>query len=123
MQSIWRTATRGQVASGDLRILAVATPQRWPSIPNVLTIAESGLPDFDVLGWYGLVYPAGVPAPIVEKTSKALNQVLSSDSVKKQLENIGALSVQSNPPEFTKMIADEIARWRDVAKVSGLQPQ
>jgi tripartite-type tricarboxylate transporter receptor subunit TctC len=116
-------AVRGQVASGDLRILAVATPQRWPSIPNVPTIAESGLPGFDVLGWYGLVYPAGVPAQIVQKTSMALNKVLSSETVKKQLENIGALAAPSSPQAFSKMIADEIARWRDVAKQAGLQPQ
>ena len=116
-------AVRGQVASGDLRILAVATPKRWPSLPDVPTIAESGIPGFDVLGWYGLVYPAGVPAPIVEKTSKALNQMLSSDHVKKQLENIGALAVQSSPQEFGKMIAEEVARWREVAKTAGIEPQ
>jgi tripartite-type tricarboxylate transporter receptor subunit TctC len=116
-------AVRGQVASGDLRILAVATPKRWPSIPDVPTIAESGLPGFDVLGWYGLVYPAGVPAPIVEKTSKALNQVLGSDAIRTQLENIGALAVQSTPQQFGKMITDEVVRWREVAKTAGLQPQ
>lgn len=116
-------AVRGQVASGDLRILAVATPKRWPSIPNVPTIAESDIPSFDVLGWYGLVYPAGVPAPIIDKTSKALNQVLSSESVKKQLENIGALAVQSSPQEFGKMIAEEVARWREVSKAAGIEPQ
>ncbi len=115
-------AVRGQVASGDLRILAVATPQRWPSIPDVPTIAESGVPGFDVLGWYGLVYPAGVPAAIVEKTSKALNQVLSSDDVIKKLENIGALAAQSTPAEFGKLIETEITRWRDVTKAAGIEP-
>jgi tripartite-type tricarboxylate transporter receptor subunit TctC len=116
-------AVRGQVESGDLRILAVATPKRWPSIPNVPTIAESGLPGFDVLGWYGLVYPAGVAPSIVEKTSKALNQVLGSEAVRKQLENIGALAVQSTPQEFGKMIEGEIARWREVTKAAGIEPK
>jgi tripartite-type tricarboxylate transporter receptor subunit TctC len=116
-------AVRGQVASGDLHILAVATPKRWPSISNVPTIAESGIPGFDVLGWYGLVYPAGVPAPVIDKTFKALNQVLSSESVRKQLENIGALAVQSSPQEFGKMIAEEVARWREVSKAAGIEPQ
>jgi tripartite-type tricarboxylate transporter receptor subunit TctC len=114
-------AMRGQIESGDLKILAVATGKRWPSIPNVPTIAESGLPGFDVLGWYGLVYPAGVSPAIVDKTHKALNQVLSSDSVRKQLESVGALAVQSSPQEFGRMIASEIARWRDVAKAAGLE--
>ena len=99
------------------------TPKRWPSIPNVPTIAESGIPGFDVLGWYGLVYPAGVPAPVIAKTSKALNQVVSSESVKKQLENIGALAVQSSPQEFGTMIGEEVARWREVSKAAGIEPQ
>ncbi len=56
-------AVRGQVESGDLRVLAVTTAQRWPSLPNVPTLAESGITGFEVLGWYGLVFPAGnVPA-------------------------------------------------------------
>jgi tripartite-type tricarboxylate transporter receptor subunit TctC len=86
-------------------------------------VIESGVPNFDVLGWYGLVFPAGVPDAIVQKTSKALNEVLARDSVKKQLDNVGAIAVSSTPAEFGKMIADEIARWREVASTAGLQPQ
>jgi tripartite-type tricarboxylate transporter receptor subunit TctC len=112
---------RGQVASGDLKILAVANGKRWPPLPNIPTIAESGIPGFDVLGWYGLVFPAGVPEAIVAKTSKALNEVLARDSVKKQLENVGALAVRSTPQEFGKLIADEVVRWREVAKAAGLE--
>jgi tripartite-type tricarboxylate transporter receptor subunit TctC len=99
----------------------VANGKRWPPLPNIPTIAESGIPGFDVLGWYGLVFPAGVPEAIVAKTSKALNEVLARDSVKKQLENVGALAVRSTPQEFGKLIADEVVRWREVAKAAGLE--
>jgi tripartite-type tricarboxylate transporter receptor subunit TctC len=116
-------AVRGQVASGELRILALATGKRFPSMPNVPTIIEAGLPGFEVNGWYGMVYPAGVPAEIIAKTHKALNEVLSRDSVKKQLENIGAEAALSSPEAFGKLIADEVARWRDVAKAAGLEAQ
>ena len=114
---------RGQVVSGQLKILAVANAKRWPPLPDVPTVSESGIPDFDVLGWYGFVFPAGVPDAIVEKTSKALNEVLARDAVRKQLENVGALPVSSTPQEFADLIATEVARWREVAKTAGLEPQ
>jgi tripartite-type tricarboxylate transporter receptor subunit TctC len=116
-------AVRGQVASGELKLIAVATSKRFPAIPDVPTMAESGMPDFVVNGWYGMVYPAGVPKPIIDKSHAALTQVLSRDAVKKQLENIGAEAALSSPQEFGKLIAEEVVRWRDVAKTAGLQPQ
>lgn len=116
-------AVRGQVASGQLKLIAVATSKRFPAIPDVPTMVESGMPGFVVNGWYGMVYPAGVPQPIIDKTHAALTQVLSRDTVKKQLENIGAEAALSSPQEFGKLIAEEVVRWRDVAKTAGLQPQ
>jgi tripartite-type tricarboxylate transporter receptor subunit TctC len=114
---------RGQVEAGELKIIAVATAKRWPTLPNVPTIIESGIPNFEVLGWYGLVYPAGVSPAIVGKMQKALGQVLARDTVKKQLENVGALATLSTPQEFGKLIEAEVKRWREVAKNAGLQPQ
>jgi len=116
-------AVRGQVQSGDLKILAVTTGKRWPTLPDVPTVIESGLPDFDVLGWYGLVFPAGVPPTAVEKTQRALAQVLARESVRNQLLNVGALPNLSTPQEFGTLIEQEVVRWRAVAKASGLEPQ
>jgi len=116
-------AVRGQVQSGDLRILAVATAKRWPSLPDVPTMMEAGIPDFEVLGWYGLVFPAGVPAPIVAKMRAGLAQVLSRESVRSQLEKVGALANLSTPEEFGRLIESEVANWRDVARKAGLEPK
>jgi tripartite-type tricarboxylate transporter receptor subunit TctC len=116
-------AVRGQVAAGELRLIAVATGRRFPSLANVPTMIESGMPGFEVNGWYGFVYPAGVPGEVITRSHKALTDVLSRDSVKKQLENIGAEAALSSPAEFGKLIADEVVRWRDVAKTAGLEPQ
>jgi len=116
-------AVRGQVASGELKLIAVTTGKRFPSLPNVPTMIESGMPGFEVNGWYGMVYPAGVPKEVIDKTHKALTQVLSRDNVKKQLENIGAEAALSSPEAFGKLIAEEAVRWRDVAKQAGLEPQ
>lgn len=115
-------AVRGQVESGELKVLAVTTPTRWPSLPDVPTAIEQGMPTFAALGWYGLVYPAGVPQPIIDKTQKALAQVLSQETTKKQLSNAGAIPSLSTPAEFSKLISDEVVRWRTVAKEAGIQP-
>src|SRR5262249_22444406 len=97
-------AVRGQVAAGELKILAVTTGQRFPSLPNVPTMIESGLPGFEVNGWYGMVYPAGVPKDVVTKTHNALAEVVTRDSVKKQLANIGAEASISSPEAFGKQL-------------------
>jgi tripartite-type tricarboxylate transporter receptor subunit TctC len=116
-------AVRGQVASGDLKLLAVLTSTRFPALANIPTMSESGMPGFEVNGWYGLVYPAGVPDVVVTKTHAALSQVLSRPAVREKLEGIGARASLSTPQELGKLIADEVVRWRQVATAAGLQPQ
>jgi tripartite-type tricarboxylate transporter receptor subunit TctC len=116
-------AVRGQVETGDLKILAVTTPTRWPSLPDVPTAVEQGLPTFAALGWYGLVFPAGVPRPIIDKTQQALAQVLTQETVKRQLNNAGAIPNLSTPEEFAKLISEEVVRWKKVATDAHIQPQ
>ena len=116
-------AVRGQVASGELKLIAVTTGKRFPSLPNVPTMIESGMPGFEINGWYGMVYPAGVPKDIVAKTHKALAEVVGRDAVKKQLANIGAEASLSSSEAFGKQLAEEVTRWREVAKTAGLEPQ
>jgi tripartite-type tricarboxylate transporter receptor subunit TctC len=115
-------AVRGQVQSGDLKIIAVMTSKRWPTLPDVPTVQESGIPDFEVLGWYGLLFPAGVAPEIVAKTHSGLAKVLSRGSVHDQLEHIGALPSLSTPEEFRQLLASEVVKWRAVVKAAGLEP-
>ena len=114
-------AIRGQVDSGDLRLIAVVTPKRWPALPNVPTLAESGIKGIGYLGWYGLVFPAGTPQPIVDKLHKALQEVLAKDAVKKRLEGVGAVANLSSPAEFRKVIQSDIKGFQEVAKAAGLE--
>jgi len=114
---------RGQVDSGDLRIISVATPTRWPAIPDVPTLAESGVTGIGYLGWYGLAFPAGTPQPIVDKLHKAMQDVLSKDAVRKRLEGIGAVANLSSPMEFRKVIQSDIKAFQEVAKTAGLEPK
>jgi tripartite-type tricarboxylate transporter receptor subunit TctC len=116
-------ALRGQLDAGDLRLVATAGPRRWPAIPNVPTLAESGVAGFGYNAWYGLVFPAGTPAPVVARMRKALEEVLGREAVRKRLEGAGALANLSTPAEFRKTIETEIATFREVAKKAGLEAQ
>jgi tripartite-type tricarboxylate transporter receptor subunit TctC len=113
-------AVRGQVDSGNIRLIAVSTPQRWPAAPTVPTLAES-IPGFGYSGWYGLVFPAGTPRPIVDKTHKALQQVLARDDVKAKLAGAGAIASLSAPDALSKLIASEIKSFQQVAGRAGLE--
>ena len=116
-------AVAGQVQAGELKLLATAGAKRWPSLPNVPTIAESGVPGYDVVAWYGLLFAAGTPKTIIDKAHGALKKVLERDDVRKQLENVGAVINLTSPAELRKHMEDEVARWRDVAKKANLEPR
>jgi tripartite-type tricarboxylate transporter receptor subunit TctC len=116
-------AVRGQVDAGDLRLIAVSTPKRWPAAPNVPTLAESGLAGFGYSGWYGLLFPAGVPQPIIDKLHKTLQQELGRDDVQKKLEGAGAVAGLSAPADLSKLIASDVASFRAVAAKAGIEPK
>ena len=113
----------GQFQSGTLRAIAVTSPERFATVPELPTFAESGLPGYDVTSWYGLSFAAGTPAPIVEKTNKAMRDLLASAAVKEQILKAGALVRSSSPDELKKHIADEIAKWKTVREKAGIEQQ
>ena len=116
-------AVQGQAQSGELKILAVGSPTRWPSIPDVPTMIEAGVPGYSVLSWYGWVYPAGTPQAIVSKTSAALNEILSRPEIKNQMAKAGANVLMSTPAEFSKHMSEEVAKWKAVRDKAGIEPQ
>ncbi len=116
-------SVRGQVEAGELKLLAVCGPERWPAIPNVPTVAESGIPGYAVSGWYGWLYPAGTPQPIVDKTYAALKEIVARPEIKAQLEKAGTSARLAPPAEFGKHIAGEVAKWQAVRDKAGLTPQ
>ena len=74
-----------------MRAIGVTSPQRFPTVPDIPTFAETGLPGYDVTSWYGLAFAAGTPAPIVERTNKAMRELLATDAVRAQIVKVGAL--------------------------------
>jgi tripartite-type tricarboxylate transporter receptor subunit TctC len=114
---------QGQVRSGDLKALAVTSPQRYPELPNVPTAAESGLPGYDVVSWYALAVPRGTAKPIVDKLNKAMKDVLARENVRKLVLQAGATVSPSTPEEATKHVGDEVAKWRGVMEKAGIPQQ
>jgi tripartite-type tricarboxylate transporter receptor subunit TctC len=114
---------QGQVQAGALRAIAVTSPERFPTVPEIPTFAESGLPGFDVTSWYGLAFPAGTPPAILAKTNKAMRDLLASETVRAQILKVGALVRSSTPDELKSHIAVEITKWKGVRDKAGIQPQ
>ena len=104
------------IRSGRLRALAVSSPQRMPALPDVPTVAESGYPGFEADQWYGIVAPAGLPAPLVTLYNTEINKALASPEVARALANEGAVPTPTTPQAFAQLIAREIPRWAQVIK-------
>jgi tripartite-type tricarboxylate transporter receptor subunit TctC len=107
-----------QVKDGKLRALAVTGGQRSPSTPQYPTMSEAGVPGFVVESWYGLMAPAGTPAPVVTRLHDAVVAVLSKPEMKTFFASQGADIETSTPAEFSAMIVKEKARWLDIIKAS-----
>ncbi len=111
-------AAQTQVRSGKLRALAVTTPQRIPALPDVPAVAEA-LPGYEVVGWYGVIGPAGMPAPLVERIHDELVRVLAQPDVRERILSDGSEPVGNTPREFREFITADLAKWAKVVKESG----
>ena len=108
------------VKAGKLRALAVTTLARSPAVPDLPTIAESGLPGFDLTTWFGLLVPAGTPPEIVAKLSAEVVRALNSNDMRERLQRMGAEPPANNTPEhFAAFIRSEAAKYAKVVKSSG----
>jgi tripartite-type tricarboxylate transporter receptor subunit TctC len=99
------------IRSGKLRALAVTSAQRTPFTPEIPTLAEEGVKGFAAANWWGIMFPAGVPRPIIDKVSADLAKVLVRPDVKERLGELGIETVHSTPEQFGKYIQSETAVW------------
>jgi len=111
------------IESGKMRALAITSAQRWPTMPDVPTMAEAGLQDFVVTSWAAFVVPAGTPRPIVDKLAGAMKQLAADAEIKKRFLVAGARILSSTPEEAIAFAAKERTMWKDVVALSGLKPQ
>jgi tripartite-type tricarboxylate transporter receptor subunit TctC len=109
------------IRAGQLRALGVASATRLPQIPDVPTIAESGVAGFEATQWYGVVAPARTPAAIVEQLATQIRRSLAQPELKKRLEAEGAQPADMGPVEFGQLIRAEIERWGKVVRAARIQ--
>jgi tripartite-type tricarboxylate transporter receptor subunit TctC len=109
--------------SGRLRPMAVATAQRVPNLPEVPTIAESGLPGYEGLLFYALVAPAKTPQAIVNRLNDAVRQMKQHPEVKQQFSRLGAISIDMTPDELGVFLQRELDKWTKVIQAGGIQPE
>jgi len=108
---------------GRIRGLAVTTTARSTLLPGVPTMAESGFPQFDITSWVGAYFPAGTPAPIVDRMSAWLNQILASDETRKFLNTTVNEPMPGSPAKLAEHEIRELENWAHFAKAAKIVPQ
>jgi len=111
------------VKSGKIRALAVTTKKRTAVLPDLPTMMESGVPDFDTSQWFGILGPARTPRAIVDRLNQSIARSSTSPDVKARFAAEGVEVVNSSPEEFAAVIKRELVQWAEVIKAAGIQPQ
>jgi len=110
-----------QVKAGKLRALAVTTAKRSPVLPDVPTVAESGLPGYEAVGWFGFAAPVKTPAPVIEVLNREIVKILRSPEVRDRLAQQGTEAVGDTPEEFGRFIKSEAEKWGRIIRAIGLR--
>jgi tripartite-type tricarboxylate transporter receptor subunit TctC len=111
------------VDDGKMRMLGLTSLVRSDAMPEIPTIAESGVPGYEALQWFGLLAPGGTPAPILNKLQTLILEAMNTPEIKERLKTDGAMHIPNTPAEFSAQIDAEIDKWTKLAKVINLQPK
>jgi tripartite-type tricarboxylate transporter receptor subunit TctC len=111
------------IQGGKLKALAVTSSKRSPSLPNVPTMGEAGVRDFDTSAWYGLMAPPGLPEPIVQTLVRHAHQALESPEMVKALADLGTTVLKSTPAEFRSFVRADAERWTQVVQTAKIKPE
>ena len=117
------SAMKGNLADGKIRALAATGPVRSASTPDIPTVQESGVADYDVVSWNALFAPSGTPPEIVKTLNQALQEILAEPEVKKRLLELGIEAKASTPEEISARLKSDIDKWRKVIEKAGIQKQ
>jgi tripartite-type tricarboxylate transporter receptor subunit TctC len=112
-----------QIRGGKLKALGVSTKARSPLMPEVPTIAESGVPGFEVLGWNAFMVPSATPSAVVEKLNQEVRAILAEPEIQKKLAEQGADPAPLDVAAVNKLMKDDIAKWTEVIRNAGIQPE
>ncbi len=112
-----------QITAGRMRAIGVSIAKRSPALPNVPTIAEAGVPGYYAASWYGLLFPAGVPQPVVGALSREIVAAMEVPAIRDGMIRQGFEPVGNTPAQFRAFLAEEIPRWEKVVKAAGIKPE
>jgi tripartite-type tricarboxylate transporter receptor subunit TctC len=112
---------QAQIQAGKLRAIAVTSAKRFPLLPDLPTIAESGYPTFESLAWNGIVVPAGTPAPVVARLNTEVNAILKDPEIVKKMNGFGFDLIGGTPQDLGNLMRAEAAKWAPVIKASGIK--
>jgi tripartite-type tricarboxylate transporter receptor subunit TctC len=115
------SAVIGQIQAGKLTALASASNKRPSSLPDLPTMAEAGMPDFDTSIWFGVMAPKGTPRAVIDKLAAAVDKTILAQDVVVMLGKQGMDPLHGGPDDFKRFLASELARWSDVARAAGLK--
>jgi tripartite-type tricarboxylate transporter receptor subunit TctC len=108
------------IKAGKLRALAVTAPERLPFLPDVPTMAQAGLPDFEFQGWTGIVVPAGTPPAVIQRLNAAMRQVLGAPDNREWFREQANVAVEESPEEFAAFLRSQSAKWAPLFRTSGV---
>jgi tripartite-type tricarboxylate transporter receptor subunit TctC len=114
-------AVKGQVDDGKLRLLATSGPKRSPAMPDLVTVAESGVKGYEVTSWNGLFAPHGTPAPVVARINATLKEVLAEPDVRKRLLDLGVEVRSCSPEELMALYKSDVRKWGDVIAAAHIE--
>jgi tripartite-type tricarboxylate transporter receptor subunit TctC len=118
-----RMSAQPLIAKGRVRAIAVTSTERVPGLPEVATVAESGITGpFEVNGWYGIGGPAGMPAPLVERLNEEIHRVLKAADVRERMISEGAMPNGSTPAQFGELVRADVEKWRRTIQRAGISP-
>ena len=113
---------RPHIEAGRVRPLAITSPKRSPVAPDLPTLRELGFPEFDIVAWFGLLAPAGTPAPVMARLSSALRSIMALPDVRRAVLDVSAEPVVDDTPErFSALISAEIRRWAPIIRAAGVR--
>jgi tripartite-type tricarboxylate transporter receptor subunit TctC len=111
----------GHIRSGKLRAIAVTTTTRFPGAPEIPTIAESGVPGYELSAWFGLLAPAATPKPVIDLLYRNISDILKQAAVVKQLFDLGAEPGGNTPEAYARQIVTDVEKWRKVVATTGVK--
>jgi tripartite-type tricarboxylate transporter receptor subunit TctC len=115
-------SSMGHIQGGRLRALAVTSPKRSPSLPDVPTVREAGLPGVETVAWFGIQAPARTPRPIIERLATEIHAAVNEPATRAKIAELGGEPVGDSPEEFQRLIDAEITRWTEVIRRAKVRP-